>query len=85
MAGGLTTDAQRFARIDESSTETAENFVATYVTAQVEMSFGATAGKSGRIEESWPVTTGDGGTDGGAGAGDASRMKRHDLANNPIS
>jgi hypothetical protein len=40
------------------------------------MSFGETGEKSGRTEESWPETAGDGGTDGGAGAGVAKRMKR---------
>ena len=52
------------------------------------MSFGETGAKSGRTEESWPGTAGDGGMDGGAGAGDgdANRMNRlYDFAKSPIS
>jgi hypothetical protein len=40
------------------------------------MSFGETGARSGRTEEIWPENAGDGGMDGGAGAGDANRMKR---------
>jgi hypothetical protein len=80
------TDAQTFARIDENCAETAESFVAIYATARVEMSFGETGGRSGRTKEIWPETAGDGGTDGGAGDGDANRMNRlYDFAKSPIS
>ena len=49
------------------------------------MSFGEIGGKSGRTEESWAETAGDGGTDGGAGAGDGSQTKADTGSRNSLT